>query len=113
MAAYSRKKRGGRMPLKTNKIFIKTRLFTIAVEGCTINEFIALSNSLKPVLPSLNMWLSRYDISYGSSRLGKTDEVTNLSPREIGELYLLSGFDGPNPFNRKDDKDNNGDVVAA
>ena len=113
MAGYSRKKRGGRRPLKTNKIFIKTRLFSIVVEGCTINEFIALSKALKPILPSLNMWLARYDISYGSSRLDKKDDVTDLPVREIVELYLFSEFDIPNPFNRKDDKDNNGDVVAA
>ena len=113
MAGYSRKKRGGRKPLKTNKIFIKTRLFSIVVEGCTINEFIALFKALKPILPSLNIWLARYDISYGTNMLDKKTDVTDLPVRDIIELYLFSGFDGPNPFNRKNDKDDKGGTVAA
>ena len=101
------------MPLKTNPIYIRTRLFSIKIEGCTIDEFIDLSNSLKTTLPSLNLWLARYNIYLGPDKLDKTNNVTNLSASEIKEMFLYSDYDGPNPFNRKDDKDNNGDVVAS
>ena len=41
MASYSKSPRGRRVPLKLNKVFIGTRLFSVVVPDCTINEFIA------------------------------------------------------------------------
>tara|TARA_R100001463_G_scaffold109803_2_gene164512 strand:+ start:389 stop:1150 length:762 start_codon:yes stop_codon:yes gene_type:complete len=100
-------------PYRTNKVIIRTRLFNIIIKSCEINEFIILSKGLKTFLPSLEAFLLRFDNKYGPERLDKTDNVTDLSAEDIVSMFLFSSDDGPNPFNRKDDKDDNGDVVAS
>ena len=116
MVSYEKTKAGPNrkvklLPNTKNRIVIKTRLFVISIERCTIDEFIALNKALKTFLPSLNAYLYKTSTNY-RNYFQKTHNVTNEPVVEIKTMYRFANI-GPNPFKRKDDKDNNGDVVAS
>lgn len=116
MARYETTKAGpnrkvNMSPIEKNTIIIKTRLFVISIPRCTIDEFIALKKGLKTFLPSLNAYLLKTSNNYRNN-FERTHDVTNEPVEEIKIMYSFASM-GPNPFKRKDDKDNNGDVVAS
>lgn len=99
------------LPNTKNRILIKTRLFVISIEMCTIDEFIALKKALKTFLPSLNAYLYKSSNNY-RRYFQKTHNVTNEPVVEIKTMYKFVNI-GPNPFKRKDDKDDKGGTVAS
>ena len=116
MARYETTKAGPNrtvqmLPREKNRIIIKTKLFVISIPLCTIDEFIALKKELKTFLPSLKAYLLKTSNNYRNN-FERTHDVTNEPVEEIKMMYKFASI-GPNPFKRKDDKDDKGGTVAA
>ena len=81
-------------PEKTGTIRIFTELFSITVYECTIDDFIMLSKNIKPVLPSLRLFLIQ--MSNWLPTRGKIVSVTNFNESKIRETHKYTKAKGKN-----------------